>query len=872
MKKRILAAVTAAALTIPAVTAPVYYCPASAFTAIAAETPESVTEGDLTFNVYSDHAEAVKSSSDVKGQLTIPEEVNGVPVTVICKVFNKNRAEVTGVTIPDSVTTIEQNAFEECENLKEVTGGKGVTSVGYSSFNGTGWLNDAKLNGTPLTLGHVLINPGGIAGKYTVPAGITSIYDSAFSNKYISHTSTNYTQTNMNDLSTIRISALVLPDGFERIEGNAFGEIAAPLGTVYNAGSLNKAGSIYVPKSVCYIDASSVSNIKDIWYAGTEEEWKTIEIKGTLPENLNIRYNVEQVPASADEVSGDLNSRGYTMNEVHSLVADENFIYCVFSDHIIISGPVDKDISGELVIPDEFDGKPVTAIWNTAFKEKDITSVRGGSNIEAIGWQAFDKTPWLQESRDKFTERIIGKVIVTPGGVAGRYTVPEGIVSFYPDTLYFATPEKNRPISYFYADSVKLPEGFKWLNMQRGICATDNGEVFIPHSVGYIAGHALENCKEIWYEGTEEEWDVLTASVKLKEDVVIHFGADKMPEPDNSSMSDIIKYGIQDGLIPNAVHSFGTDGMFDYAVYADQATVIGLADKEYAGDIVIPSELDGKPVTGIYSEAFKGAAITSVEIPDTVTGIFSGAFDDCTQLAEVKGGKNVSVLNCSDSARSILSDTPWYSEKVLNDEPVILGNVLIYAGPCTGDYVMPENITAVEGSAFKPYVNGHPVKGVLDPASVTFSDGIKYIPRYILATNEKVSDVYIPASVEKIEKSAFVFNEREGSGVKDIWYAGTPALWTEISGDLKVPAYVTVHFGAESIGDENAAIYTAGDTNCDGKVNVADAVGVLQFIANATKYPLSAGGMINADCDGDLGITGTDAITIQKIDAGILSI
>lgn len=107
MKKRILAAVTAAALTIPAVAAPVYYCPTSVFTAIAAETPESVTEGELTFNVYSDHAEAEKCSSDVKGQLTIPEEINGVPVTVICKGFDKNGSEVTGVTIPDSVTTIE---------------------------------------------------------------------------------------------------------------------------------------------------------------------------------------------------------------------------------------------------------------------------------------------------------------------------------------------------------------------------------------------------------------------------------------------------------------------------------------------------------------------------------------------------------------------------------------------------------------------------------------------------------------------------------------------------------------------------------------------------------------------------------------------
>ncbi len=61
-----------------------------------------------------------------------------------------------------------------------------------------------------------------------------------------------------------------------------------------------------------------------------------------------------------------------------------------------------------------------------------------------------------------------------------------------------------------------------------------------------------------------------------------------------------------------------------------------------------------------------------------------------------------------------------------------------------------------------------------------------------------------------------------------------------------------------------------GDANCDGKVTVADAVAVLQFIANQTKYPLTADGLVNADIDGELGISGQDAITIQKVDASLI--
>ena len=55
-------------------------------------------------------------------------------------------------------------------------------------------------------------------------------------------------------------------------------------------------------------------------------------------------------------------------------------------------------------------------------------------------------------------------------------------------------------------------------------------------------------------------------------------------------------------------------------------------DKEF----VIPSEIDGIPVTEIYGCAFEGCkSLTSVTIPDTVTAIYNGVFLDCPMLKEV---------------------------------------------------------------------------------------------------------------------------------------------------------------------------------------------------------------------------------------------
>ena len=56
-----------------------------------------------------------------------------------------------------------------------------------------------------------------------------------------------------------------------------------------------------------------------------------------------------------------------------------------------------------------------------------------------------------------------------------------------------------------------------------------------------------------------------------------------------------------------------------------------------------------------------------------------------------------------------------------------------------------------------------------------------------------------------------------------------------------------------------------GDANCDGKVDVSDAVLIMQTLSNPSKYQLTEQGKANADCSGDGdGVTNSDALAIQK--------
>lgn len=69
-----------------------------------------------------------------------------------------------------------------------------------------------------------------------------------------------------------------------------------------------------------------------------------------------------------------------------------------------------------------------------------------------------------------------------------------------------------------------------------------------------------------------------------------------------------------------------------------------------------------------------------------------------------------------------------------------------------------------------------------------------------------------------------------------------------------------------------AADIKYGDVNFDGKVTIADSLAILQFVANADKYPLNEEAQDRADVfnRGD-GITAIDAVSIQKFDTGLIS-
>ena len=176
---------------------------------------------------------------------------------------------------------------------------------------------------------------------------------------------------------------------------------------------------------------------------------------------------------------------------------------------------------------------------------------------------------------------------------------------------------------------------------------------------------------------------------------------------------------------------------------------------------------------------------------------------------------------------------------ILPEKLTVLPKCTFYNCTSLTSIKLPENLTKIGDNAFT---------SCSSLRSVVIPDNVTEIGREAFKNCEQLETITIPKSVKTIGMYAF----ENCPSLKAIrGYRGSAGFIKANSLDVKFIDLEKINYG---------------DANCDGTVDVSDAVIIMQSLSNPSKYKLSEQGRTNGDCaDSGDGITNADALAIQKL-------
>jgi hypothetical protein len=181
--------------------------------------------------------------------------------------------------------------------------------------------------------------------------------------------------------------------------------------------------------------------------------------------------------------------------------------------------------------------------------------------------------------------------------------------------------------------------------------------------------------------------------------------------------------------LPLLALPIAAQAQFQYAIADGQVTITNYIG---SGDVTIADSINGDPVTAIGAYAFWGSSLTSVTIPDSVTNIGDGAFNDCLALESI----TVNASNTSyASAGGVLFDQT-------------LSTLIQYPAKRAGSYAIPDSVTTIGDLAFF---------GCNALTSVTIPDSVTTIGQEAFWDSVFLTSVMIGNGVTNIVDGAFLY-------------------------------------------------------------------------------------------------------------------
>lgn len=142
---------------------------------------EKKTCGDYIYTILENGTAEIVRYSGRDGTVSIPETLDGYPVTVIGNAAFDSCSYVTSVTIPDGVTAVDDYAFIYCRGMTSVTLPDSLEVIGADAFTGCSGLASVSLpDGLRIIGRDAFFGCSGLT-SVAIPDSVEEIGNSAFS-------------------------------------------------------------------------------------------------------------------------------------------------------------------------------------------------------------------------------------------------------------------------------------------------------------------------------------------------------------------------------------------------------------------------------------------------------------------------------------------------------------------------------------------------------------------------------------------------------------------------------------------------------------------------------------------------------------------
>lgn len=358
----------------------------------------------------------------------------------------------------------------------------------------------------------------------------------------------------------------------------------------------------------------------------------------------------------------------------------QTFVFTELEDGTYSIASTDYDsLPADLVIPSEYEGKPVTVIAEYGFNGAKITSLTIPDSVHTIGRCAFSycKNLVKLELGDGVTStgehsfsncekleditygnnlKVIGEFAFEECHSITEVIIPEGIVTVDGYAFYNCTSITNIKISSSVENIGYLAFAFTSNSLESIEVADGNANYYvdggclieksfmmvilgyknsvIPDGVGIIGSHAFFGCEgltEIVIPASVTQiFETTFTNCKNLESITVNEGNIWYRSENNCLIyiENKLVLGCKNSVIPAGIVSIENNAFF------------GCQD---LSSIVIPES-----VTSIGDAAFYNCdGLTSIVIPDSVTYIVDDAFRACDNLENVVIGKGVQTIGNS---------------------------------------------------------------------------------------------------------------------------------------------------------------------------------------------------------------------------------